>query len=184
MNFATIKYFDIANGPGVRTCLFVSGCTHRCPGCFNFEAWDFNAGDPFDQAVQDALVESLVPDYVDGMTILGGEPMEPSNQEALVEFLERVRKTYPEKSLWMYTGDTYEDLIDDKSARHTPYTNRILDVLDVLVDGKFVQKLYDITLRFRGSSNQRLIDLKKTREVGEVVLWSDEKIFSERRLER
>ncbi len=184
MNYATIKYFDIANGPGVRTCLFVSGCTHRCPGCFNFEAWDFDFGEPFDKDVQDKLIESLQPDYIDGLTILGGEPMEPSNQEALVDFIELLRKTYPEKSLWMYTGDVYEDLIDEKSSRHTPYTNRILDSLDVLVDGKFVAELKDITLRFKGSSNQRLIDLEKTRSSGKVVIWTDEKIFAERNLDR
>lgn len=183
MNFATIKYFDIANGPGVRTCLFVSGCTHRCPGCFNYEAWDFSYGEPFDNAIQDKLIESLEPDYVDGMTILGGEPMEPSNQEALVEFVERVRQTYPDKSLWMFTGDTYEDLTDKNSERHTPYTDRILEALDVLVDGKFIEELKDITLRFRGSSNQRLIDLAKTRESGQVVIWTDEKIFADRKLD-
>ncbi len=183
MNYATIKNFDIANGPGVRTSLFVSGCTHRCPGCFNYEAWDFNFGEPFDDSIQDKLIESLEPDYVEGMTILGGEPMEPANQEALVSFIERVRSTYPNKSLWMYTGDTYEDLIDENSSRHTPYTNRILDALDVLVDGQFIESLKDITLRFKGSSNQRLIDLAKTRESGKIVIWSDEKIFSKRKLD-
>lgn len=183
MNYATIKYFDIANGPGVRTCLFVSGCTHKCPGCFNYEAWDFNFGEAFDEDIQNKLIESLEPDYVDGMTILGGEPMEPSNQQALVNFVERVRETYQEKSLWMFTGDTYEDLIDENSERHTPYTNRILKALDVLVDGKFVEDLKDITLRFRGSSNQRLIDLAKTRESGEIVIWTDEKIFADRKLD-
>ncbi len=183
MNYATIKYFDIANGPGIRTCLFVSGCTHKCPGCFNYEAWDFNYGNSFGEAIQDELIESLRPDYVDGMTILGGEPMEPSNQEALVDFIERVREVYPEKSLWMYTGDTYEDLCNKDSVRHTAFTERILNALDVLVDGKFVEELKDITLRFKGSSNQRLIDLVKTRESGQIVIWTDEKIFSDRNLD-
>ncbi len=178
MNYANIKYTDIANGVGVRTVLFVSGCRKRCPGCFNAEAWDFNAGQPFDKSTEQDIIDSLRPDYVSGLTILGGEPMEPENQQGLVGLLERVREELPTKSIWCYTGDVYEQLLPG-GAHHTDVTDRILSCLDVLVDGPWVRELHDITLRFRGSSNQRLIDMPKTLEEGEVVLWEDERIYAE-----
>lgn len=178
MNYAAIKYLDIANGPGARTCLFVSGCTHACPECFNREAWSFTYGNEFDESVQDTIISSLEPRYCKGLTVLGGEPMEPNNQRGLVEFLERVRREYPDKSIWMYTGDVFENLMDEYSIRHTEVTTRIMKCLDVLVDGPFVKDLYDITLRFKGSSNQRLIDMPKTLEKGEVVIWQDESIYA------
>lgn len=178
MNYSEIKYCDIANGEGVRTSLFVSGCRHACPGCFNPEQQDFTAGEPFDQAVQDKVLESLAPVYVEGLTVLGGEPMEPENQRALVGFLERVRREYPSKTIWAYTGDLLEDLRNPESPRHTDVTDRVLGCIDVLVDGPFVETLYDITLRFRGSSNQRLIDLPATLAAGSIVLWSDDPQFT------
>lgn len=162
MNYATIKYIDIANGLGVRTSLFVSGCTHHCSGCFNSEAWDFDAGLPFDEETQQAVLDSLALAYIAGLTILGGEPMEPQNQRALLPFLKKVRATYPKTSIWLYTGDTLEELQNKNSARHTENTEELLSLLDVLVDGRFEEDKKDITLKFRGSSNQRLIDMPAT----------------------
>ena len=178
MNYANIKYFDIANGEGVRTSLFVSGCTHHCPECFNEVAWDFCAGEPFTREVEDKIVESLRPGYIDGLTLLGGEPMEPANQRGLVEFVERVRRELPAKTIWCFTGDLYEDLLREGSPRRTEVTDRLLSCVDVLVDGPYVAALHDITLRFRGSSNQRLIDLPATRAAGEVVLWDDGPVYA------
>lgn len=177
MNYSEIKYFDIANGEGVRTSLFVSGCRHGCPGCFNPEQWDFTAGKPFSPEVQNEIIESLAPDYVDGLSLLGGEPMEPENQRALVDFVERVRETYPGKTVWCYTGDLLEDLQNPESARHTEVTDRLLAAIDVLVDGPFVQAHHDITLRFRGSSNQRIIDLPATLAQGKIKPWRDDPQF-------
>lgn len=189
MNYAEIKNFDIANGEGVRTTLFVSGCRRGCPGCFNSGAWSFEAGEPFTRAVEDAIIESLAPGYVDGLTILGGEPMEPENQAGLVEFVERVRAAYPRgcgKTIWCFTGDTLDELME--GGRHrTEVTDRLLACIDILVDGPWVQELYDITLRFHGSSNQRVIDLNATREAASergvplseaVRLWQDEEVYS------
>lgn len=195
MNYAEIKYSDIANGEGVRTSLFVSGCRRGCPGCFNSGAWSFAAGEPFTAEVGDRIIESLEPFYVDGLTLLGGEPMEPENQRGLVEFLERVRERFPRgarpdgspaKTIWCFTGDTLDELMP--GARHrTEVTGRMLDCIDILVDGPWVQELHDISLRFRGSSNQRLIDLNATRtaaaELGcplsdAVRLWEDERVYA------
>ena len=170
MNFATIKKRDIANGPGVRVSLFVSGCTHRCEGCFNEVAWDFNYGEPFTKAVENELLEALAPEYVHGLTLLGGEPFEPENQRALLPFLKRVRETYPQKNIWCYSGYTLEQLTGESRAR-CEVTDEMLAQLDVLVDGRFVLAKKNIRLRFRGSENQRLIDMNKTREAGEIVLW-------------
>ena len=189
MNYAEIKHFDIANGEGVRTTLFVSGCRRGCKNCFNEVAWNFLAGKPFTREVEDALIESLEPAYVDGLTILGGEPMEPENQEGLVAFVERVRERFPRgsgKSIWCFTGDTWHLELVPGGRHYTEYTDRILSCVDILVDGPFVQDLYDITLRFRGSSNQRLIDMSATLAAvaaGEaaadaVHLWDDERIYA------
>ena len=170
MNFATIKKRDIADGPGVRVSLFVSGCTHRCEGCFNEIAWDFDYGAPFTDAVQDELLEALAPDYVQGLTLLGGEPFEPENQRALLPFLKRVREVFPQKNIWCYSGYTLDQLQGESRAR-CEVTDEMLSMLDVLVDGRFVLAKKNIRLRFRGSENQRLIDMNKTREKGEIVLW-------------
>ena len=180
MRFGNIKYCDIADGEGVRTTLFVSGCTHHCKGCFQPETWDFSFGQEFTREVEDAIIESMAPSYIDGLTLLGGEPMEPANQRALVGFLERVRETYPQKTIWSYTGDTYESLIDPESPRRTEVTDRVLSCLDVLVDGPYQEDLRDITARFRGSSNQRVIDLRATREAGRIVEWRGDETFATR----
>ena len=172
MNFATIKKRDIANGPGVRVSLFVSGCTHRCEGCFNEVAWDFAYGEPFTREVGDAILEALAPDFIAGLTLLGGEPFEPENQRALLPFLHRVRERFPQKTIWCYSGFTLEQLTGESRAR-CRVTDEMLSQLDVLVDGPFVLAKKNIRLRFRGSENQRLIDMNKTREAGEVVLWDN-----------
>lgn len=173
MNYAEIKYCDIANGVGVRTSLFVSGCTHRCKGCFNELAWDFSYGREFDEKIQTQIMESLKPSYIEGLTLLGGEPFEPVNQRGLVNFLKEVKQAYPEKTIWCYTGYTLEkDLLSESRAR-CEVTDEMLGLIDVLVDGEFVEDLYDISLRFRGSSNQRIINLKPTLESGKTVLWKE-----------
>ena len=172
MNFATIKKRDIADGPGVRVSLFVSGCTHHCEGCFNEIAWDFDYGAPFTKAVEDELLEALAPDYIQGLTLLGGEPFEPENQRALLPFLKRVREVYPQKNIWCYSGYTLEQLQGESHAR-CEVTDEMLAQLDVLVDGRFVLAKKNIRLRFSGSENQRLIDMNKTREAGEIVLWDN-----------
>ena len=178
MNYAEIKYCDIANGVGVRTTLFVSGCRHRCPGCFNAEAWDFAAGTPFTIDVEDTLLESLKPPYVTGVSVLGGEPLEPENQQALIHFLRRVRETYPSKSVWMWTGFTLEDLLGGKSRASTEHLDELLSLVDVLVDGPFIEAEKDIMLRFRGSANQRILDLPATLEAGEPQIWTDGHVLS------
>ena len=166
MNYANIKYFDIADGEGVRTSLFVSGCRRGCKNCFNSVAWDFAAGEPFDRAVEDKIIESLDHPFIDGLTILGGEPMEPENQAGLVEFVERVRAAYPAgsgKTIWCFTGYKYENLLKN------PKQLALLQQIDVLVDGPFIKDLRDEDLFFRGSSNQRIINVRKSLEKGEVV---------------
>lgn len=162
MNYATIKWADVANGPGVRVSLFVSGCTHHCPGCFNEEAWDFCYGQPFTREVEDKIIEALDHPYIKGLSLLGGEPFEPANQEALLPFLRRVKERYPDKSIWCYSGYTLDvDLWGEGRAR-CEYTDEILSLLDVLVDGEFVEDKKELSLRFRGSSNQRILDVKSS----------------------
>ena len=173
MNYATIKSRDIANGPGVRVSLFVSGCTHRCPGCFNEEAWDFNFGQPFTQEVIDRILEDLSPSFVKGLTLLGGEPFDPRNQPAIVELLRQVKAKYPEKSIWAFSGNLIDRDILPGKLRDPAITREYLSYLDVLVDGPFVQAKKNLTLRFRGSENQRLIDVPASLESGTVVLWED-----------
>jgi len=180
MNFAEIKYCDIANGTGVRTSLFVSGCRHHCPGCFNEVAWDFMAGKPFTAEVEDRIVDSLQTPYVEGLSILGGEPLEPENQEELLPFLDRVHAAVPNKDIWMWTGFTWEQLMQGDCRARTPQLGRILQHLTVLVDGPFIDNQKDITLRFRGSANQRIIDVTASLETKHVVLWQDGSFFSKR----
>lgn len=170
MHYSTIKDCDIANGIGVRITLFVSGCTNHCKNCFQPQTWDFDFGEPFTEETEKKLLEMLKPDYINGLTLLGGEPMEPQNQRALVPFLKRVRETYPNKNVWCFTGFTYEVLKTDGSHPRCEVTDEMLSLIDVLVDGRYVDELKDLTLQFRGSSNQRLIDMVKTRENGEVTL--------------
>ena len=174
MNYATIKTCDIANGTGVRVSLFVSGCTHHCPGCFNSQAWDFSYGEPFDEGVQDYLLSLLSRSYIDGLTLLGGEPFETENQRALLPFLERVKRELPEKTVWAYSGYTYEQLTGT-GAPVCEATAKILGLVDVLVDGRFIEEKKNIRLLFRGSENQRIIDMAKTRAAGSPVLWEEPK---------
>ena len=173
MNYATIKNCDIANGPGVRISLFVSGCTHKCKGCFNEVAWDFEYGQPFTQETVDYILSLLAPVYVKGLTLLGGEPFEPQNQPALVDLLGQVKAKYPEKSIWAFSGYLFDrDMLSGKLG-DAEILKEFLSYLDVLVDGPFVESKKDLTLRFRGSSNQRLIDVPASLAAGEVVLWQD-----------
>lgn len=178
MNYAEIKQFDVANGAGVRTTLFVSGCRHACPGCFNDVAWDFAAGEPFTAEVEDKIIASLQVPYMDGLSVLGGEPLEPENQEVLAPFLERVRAQVPDKSIWLWSGFTWEQITQGNGRARTGFLDRILDCIDVLVDGPFIEAQKDLMLRFRGSANQRIIDVAASRANGEAVLWQDERIFS------
>ncbi len=170
MNYATIKNCDIANGPGVRVSLFVSGCTHRCPGCFNQVAWDFDYGQPFTRETIDSILDMLAPAYIRGLTLLGGEPFEPQNQGPIVELLRQVKARYPEKSIWAFSGYLFEkDILSGKLGDIREY----LSYLDVLVDGPFVEEKKNLSLRFRGSENQRLIDVPASLRTGETVLWQD-----------
>ena len=169
MNYATIKYYDIANGPGVRTSVFVSGCRHHCPGCFNEVAWDFGYGQPFDKAVRNEIFASCQPDYIAGISLLGGEPFEPENQRELVKLLRRVRDELPEKNIWSFTGFVLDQDLLDGGRKHCEVTDEMLSLLDVLVDGPFKEEEKDITLAFRGSRNQRLIDMKKSLKEQEVI---------------
>jgi anaerobic ribonucleoside-triphosphate reductase activating protein len=178
MNYANIKHCDIANGVGVRTTLFVSGCRLHCKGCFNYEAWDFSAGEPFTDEVADAIVESLRPSYVDGLSILGGEPFEPENQRGLAELARAARERVSDLSLWCYTGFTIEQLTAADGPVRSADSDELLGLIDVLVDGPFVKGLRDVTLRFRGSSNQRILDLPATLRAGTPVPWRDERVYA------
>ena len=170
MNYATIKNCDIANGPGVRVSLFVSGCTHHCPGCFNEVAWDFDYGQPFTQETIDTILGMLRPGYIRGLTLLGGEPFEPQNQGAVVELLRQVKRELPEKSIWAFSGYLFDrDILSGRLGD----TREYLSYLDVLVDGPFIEEKKNLSLRFRGSENQRLIDVPATLKEGKVVLWKD-----------
>ena len=170
MNYATIKNCDIANGPGVRVSLFVSGCTHRCPGCFNEVAWDFGYGEPFTEETIESILAMLRPSYIKGLTLLGGEPFEPQNQPDVVKLLRRVKAELPEKSIWAFSGYLFEkDILSGRLGDTAEY----LSYLDVLVDGPFVEAKKNLSLRFRGSENQRLIDVKASLAEGKTILWDD-----------
>ncbi len=173
MYYAAIKPRDIANGPGVRVSLFVSGCTHRCKNCFNEEAWDFQYGQPFSQETIDHIIELMRPSFVKGLTLLGGEPFDPRNQSAVLELLRQVRQQLPDKSIWAFTGYILERDILSGNLGDPSVTQAYLQHLDVLVDGPFVEEKKNLSLRFRGSENQRIIDVKKTLASGETTLWTD-----------
>ena len=170
MNYAAIKKTDVANGPGVRVSLFVSGCTHYCKGCFNSEAWDFAYGQPFTGDTVEEILDALAPSYIRGFSVLGGEPLEPANRDTVWELLQKVKETYPEKTIWLYTGYEYEKDLLRWEAEGEQTVTGILSLIDVLVDGEFVEEKKNLRLSFRGSENQRLIDVKKTREQGQTVL--------------
>lgn len=173
MNYATIKKYDVANGPGVRVSLFVSGCTHHCPGCFNPETWDFNYGEPFDSEVMNEIIQALEPSYIRGFTLLGGEPFEYKNQQGVLPLLKEIKNRFPHKDIWCFTGYNFEkDLLGDM-ANKWPETREMLSFIDVLVDGEFVQDLKNLSLRFRGSSNQRLIKVQESLKENQIVLWDD-----------
>lgn len=179
MKYANIKKYDIANGPGVRVSLFVSGCRHHCKGCFNQIAWDFNYGKEFTKEVEDEIIESLAPDYIEGLTILGGEPFEAENQRCLLPFLKRVREALPNKTIWAFSGFILDKEILGDSRANCEVTRELLSLIDVLVDGRFEENLKDISLIFKGSSNQRIINVNETLKAGQIVLnpLNDKKSF-------
>lgn len=174
MNYATIKPYDIANGPGVRVSLFVSGCTHHCPECFNPETWDFRYGTPYTDETTETILKALAPSYIKGLSLLGGEPFEPQNQPVVLELCRRVREALPEKTIWCYSGYTLDQELLQPSRARCAETDELLHLLDVLVDGEFIAAQKDLTLRFRGSRNQRIIDMPQTLLCGEIVYWTDE----------
>ena len=173
MYYGQIKGRDVANGPGVRVTLFVSGCRNRCDGCFQPETWDFCHGKPFTEETEQELLDLLAPSYVAGLTLLGGEPMEPENQAALLPLLRRVRERYPRKNVWAFTGYTLESLLTEGAHPHTEDTASLLALIDVLVDGRFEKDKKNLMLRFRGSENQRLLDLRASLALGKPVLWGE-----------
>ena len=172
MNYGRINPNDIANGVGVRVTLFVSGCTHHCKGCFNSETWDFNYGTPFTEETTEQILKLLEPSYINGLTLLGGEPMEPANQEALLPLLKKVKEKFPQKDIWCYSGYLFDTEIK-KGRAHTKFTDEILLCIDVLVDGRFEIDKKNIMLKFRGSENQRIIDVKESLKQNKVVLYMD-----------
>ena len=173
MNYATIKNNDIANGPGVRVSLFVSGCTHRCPGCFNEVAWDFGYGEAFTQETINSILKMLAPAHIKGLTLLGGEPFEPQNQPEVLKLLRQVKEKYPEKTIWAYSGYLFDRDILACRLGPAEITKEYVSYLDVIVDGPFIQSRKNLSLRFRGSDNQRIIDVKASLASGEIVLWQD-----------
>lgn len=173
MRYSEIKNCDIANGPGVRVTLFVSGCTHRCEGCFNEVTWDFNYGSPFDKDTEKKIITDLEPDYIAGLTLLGGEPLEYANWQALLPFVRSVKKKYPNKDIWCYTGYLFEEDILDRFCAQWDDMKEFLSYIDVLVDGEFVLAQKDISLQFRGSDNQRIILVQESLRSGKTVLWTE-----------
>lgn len=170
MNYATIKKTDVANGPGVRVSLFVSGCTHYCKGCFNSEAWDFHYGNPYTEETEEEILEALKAPYIKGLSVLGGEPFEEANRQTVLGLLKKARECYPEKTIWCYTGYDYEKDLLRWIAEGRTEVEEMLSLIDVLVDGEFVEEQKNLRLPFRGSENQRLIDVPASMEQGRVVL--------------
>ena len=173
MYYGAIKKNDIANGEGIRTALFVSGCRNKCKNCFNPETWSFTYGEEFTESVAEDILSTLKSAFVAGITVLGGEPMEPENQRELLPFLREVKRRYPDKTVWLYTGNLYEELTAGigKHFKCTEDTSELLSYVDILVDGRFEEEKKSLGIRFRGSTNQRVIDMNKTRERGEIVIW-------------
>lgn len=171
MHYAELKNYDTANGTGVRVSLFVSGCTNHCKNCFQPETWDFGYGTEFTEETANRILEMMKPEYIEGLTVLGGEPFEPANQQGLLPFIKKIRNLLPEKSVWAYTGFMLEELRTEGSHSHCDITEELLSMIDVLVDGRFEEDKKDLTLRFRGSSNQRIIDMKSTLKSNEIILW-------------
>lgn len=176
MNYAKINDYDIANGIGVRVSLFVSGCTHHCKGCFNPETWDFCYGQKFTEETEEHILHALQPDYIKGLTLLGGEPFEKANQKDLCHLIKRVKQTFPNKNIWCYSGYLFDQDLCEGGKVFTEYTKDMLKNIDVLVDGEFVLELKNLKLKFRGSSNQRIIDIQKSIKENKVILIADENI--------
>lgn len=174
MNYADIKRCDVANGLGVRTSLFVSGCTHHCKGCFNSETWDFHYGNPFTDAQIDEIIENLKPSHIAGLTVLGGEPFEPQNQPEVLKTVKKVKETYPEKDIWVYSGYLFDKDILDRMCKESDITKELLNYIDVLVDGEFVEEKKNLKLVFRGSENQRIIKVPESLKAGKIILWEHE----------
>ena len=174
VNYADIKQYDVANGLGVRVSIFVSGCTHHCKNCFNQETWDFDYGNPFTRTEIDQILKFLRPDYVAGLSVLGGEPFEPVNQEGLLPLLRAVKEAYPQKDIWCYTGYLFDKQILGEMCPQSDITKEMLSYIDILVDGRFIEEKKNLKIRFRGSENQRIIDVKKSLESGEVIHWEHE----------
>lgn len=177
MYYGALKKTDIANGPGVRVSLFVSGCRHHCKDCFNPETWNFTYGSEYTEAVTEEILQALAPGYIHGITVLGGEPFEPENQGQLLQLYHRIRERFPEKTIWVYSGYTLDEQLWKESPARTEVTDEILSLIDVLVDGEFVAEKKNITLKFRGSENQRIIDMKKSLAAGKVILLPDEQLL-------
>ena len=174
MNYADIKRIDVANGPGIRVSLFVSGCTHHCKNCFNVETWDFNYGKAFTNHTMDSILEYMKPDYIKGITLLGGEPLEPSNQEGLIPLLKTIKETYPQKTIWCFTGYLFDqDILGDMWEKY-PFTKEFISYIDVMVDGPFIEEQKSLNLKFKGSANQRTILVQESLQKKEVVLYSFE----------
>lgn len=173
MHYGSIKNCDIANGVGVRVTLFVSGCRNRCKNCFQPQTWNFDYGNKFTKDTEDYIIKLLKPDYINGLTVLGGEPFEPENQRELLPFLKRVKENCPDKTIWCFSGFTLEEMQTVGNRCHTEIVNDLLSCIDILVDGRFIEEQKDISLRFRGSRNQRIIELKPTFKSGEIVLWKE-----------
>ena len=175
MNYGNIKECDIADGPGVRVTLFVSGCRHHCKGCFNSETWNFQYGVPFTEETQDKILKLLEPGYIQGFTLLGGEPFEPENQAVLVHLLKKIRETYPQKDIWCFTGFLFDKDIIENMCKKWKETNELLSYIDVLVDGRFVEELKNLNLKFKGSENQRTILVNESLKSGNVILYDFDK---------
>ena len=174
MHYAKIKNCDVANGTGVRVSLFVSGCTHHCKNCFNKEAWDFNYGNEFTEKEENLILEDLKPDYISGLSLLGGEPFEYQNQQGLAPLVKKVKQQYPDKKIWCYTGYKFDKDILENMSKKYKCTNEMLQNIDYLVDGEFVEELKSPKLRFKGSSNQRIIDVQKSLKENKIVLWEED----------
>ncbi len=171
MNYADIKQYDIANGAGIRVSLFVSGCSHHCKGCFNQETWSFDYGEPFTETQANQIIEYLKPDYVKGLSLLGGEPFEPQNRGEIISLLRRVKKEFPEKDVWCFTGYLFDKDIMENMCREDEAVKEMISYIDILVDGKFMEAKKNLQLTFRGSSNQRIIKVRESLESGNIVLW-------------
>jgi anaerobic ribonucleoside-triphosphate reductase activating protein len=169
MNYADIKKIDVANGEGVRVSVFVSGCNHHCKGCFNQCAWDFNYGKEFSEKEEQQIIDYMNHDYISGLSLLGGEPLEPRNQEGLLPLVKKVKKKFPNKNIWCYTGFDFEKDVVGKMAKDNETTRELLKYIDVIVDGKFEEDKRDLKLQFRGSSNQKIVDVKKSLQTGKVI---------------